>query len=192
MHGINSAGKATRRDRVRKMVAGAVAAAAVSAAFVGPAQAADTTTTFSVTSGALSITVPASASLGSGAPGFTASAQLGTVTVNDARAAIGASWTVAVSSSNFTTGTATAAETIDKSAISYWSGLATATSGVATFLPGQLTAVDKVGLGTSKTAFSASATAGNNAASWNPTVIVNIPAQAPAGSYSGTITHSVA
>jgi hypothetical protein len=29
-------------------------------------------------------------------------------------------------------------------------------------------------------------------AAWNPTIVVNIPAAAVAGTYSGTITHSVA
>jgi hypothetical protein len=35
------------------------------------------------------------------------------------------------------------------------------------------------------------ATTGNNFATWNPTVSITLPAQAVAGTYSGTITHSV-
>jgi hypothetical protein len=32
---------------------------------------------------------------------------------------------------------------------------------------------------------------GNNSVTWNPTVLITLPAQAVAGKYTGTITHSV-
>ena len=48
----------------------------------------NTTVTFAVTSGALSMTAPATANLGSGAPGTTISGELGAVTVTDDRAAL--------------------------------------------------------------------------------------------------------
>jgi hypothetical protein len=52
-----------------------------------------TTTTFTVTNGALTITTPDSVNLGSGAPGTTIGpTALGTVTVNDNRASASASW----------------------------------------------------------------------------------------------------
>ncbi|MEY2419168.1 MAG: hypothetical protein QOG90_1848, partial [Actinomycetota bacterium] len=69
---------------------------------------------------------------------------------------------------------------------------ATSTSGTGTFTPGQLLAANKVTLGATRTAFSATVVVGNNSAAWNPTVIVNVPANAVAGAYSGTVTHSVA
>jgi hypothetical protein len=47
-------------------------------------------------------------------------------------------------------------------------------------------------LAASRTAFSAGSVVGNNSVSWNPTVTINIPSAAVAGTYSGTVTHSVA
>lgn len=157
-----------------------------------PANAADTTTTFSLTSGALSVTAPSSATLGSGAIGGTIATQLGAVAVNDARGALVAAWTATAVSSAFKTGTLTAAETIAATRVKYWSGAATATSGASTALPGQTTTANAVVIDTAKTAFSLTAGVGNNSSTWNPTVEVNVPATAVAGSYSGTITHSVA
>lgn len=180
-----------------KLTTIALSTGLVLAGFAGAAQAAttgDTTTTFTLTGGALSITAPASKALGSVATGSatTASAQLGSVAVGDARGALLGSWTTSVSSTDYTTGGATANETIAKANADYWSGAATATTGVGTFTPGQLLAANKVTLGSSRTAFSASVVVGNNTATWNPTVNVNIPAASVAGDYTGTITHSIA
>jgi hypothetical protein len=162
-------------------------------AFALPAHAADTTTTFSLAGGSLSISAPASRDLGSGSTGGgTVSAQLGTVTVTDNRGALVGTWTASVSSTDFTTGGASANETIAKGQVTYWSGTATASSGVAVFAPGQASAANAQALSVSRTAFSATAIVGNNSASWNPTVTVNVPAAAVAGDYTGTITHSVA
>jgi hypothetical protein len=162
-------------------------------AFALPARAADTTTTFSLAAGSLSISAPASRDLGSGSTGGgIVSAQLGTVTVTDNRGALAGTWTASVSSTDFTTGGATANETIGKGQVTYWSGTATASSGVAVFTPGQAIAANAQALSVSRTAFSATAIVGNNSASWNPTVTVNVPAAAVAGDYTGTITHSVA
>jgi hypothetical protein len=162
-------------------------------AFALPARAADTTTTFSLAAGALSISAPASSDLGSGSTGGgTLSAQLGTVTVTDSRGALLGTWTASVSSTDFTTGGATANETVAKGQVTYWSGAATASSGTAVFTPGQAAAANAQALSVARTAFSATAIVGNNSASWNPTVTVNVPAAAVAGTYTGTITHSVA
>lgn len=176
----------------RRMVALLGAAAAASVLAMPAAHAANTATTFTLTGGALSVTAPASVDLGNGSVGDSAfTGQLGTVSVSDQRGALLASWTATASSSDFVTGGGTAAETIAKAKVSYWSGPATASSGVATFLQGQLTSLLKVVLGSSQTAFSASAITGNNTASWNPTVVIDA-SSAVAGAYSGTITHSVA
>ncbi|MFL5797673.1 MAG: hypothetical protein ACJ77A_07030 [Actinomycetota bacterium] len=174
---------------------GIAVAAIVLGLFAGalPAHAAGTTTTFSLVAGSLSISAPASKSLGSGATGGgTVSAQLGTVTVTDGRGTLLGSWTSSVSSTDFTTGGATTDETIAKAAATYWSGPATASTGVGTFTPGQATSGNAQDLSASRTAFSASVLVGNNSASWNPTVTITVPASAVAGTYSGTITHSVA
>ena len=158
-----------------------------------PARAADTDTTFTLTAGSLAISAPASKDLGSGSTGGgTLSAQLGTVTVTDTRGALLGTWTASVTSTDFTTGGGTANETIADDEVTYWSGASTASSGTAVFLPGQPLAANAQALGASRTAFSASAIVGNNSVSWNPTLTVNVPATAVAGTYTGTITHSVA
>jgi hypothetical protein len=141
----------------------------------------------------LSIAAPATAGLGSTVAGSatTLTASLGAVTVVDGRAA-GLAWIATVSSADFTTGSATSAETIGKASISYWSGGTTSTSGLVIRTPGQLTSVQKESLSVPRTAFSALGSLVSNSTSWNPTIVVSIPAKAIVGSYTGTITHSVA
>lgn len=153
----------------------------------GPAHAA-TNTTFTLAGGNLSITVQDTATLSIGASALImpdASGQLGSVTVNDLRAAANASWTASVLSSAFTNGTTTVAPT----GVSYNSGAATGTTGSGTRTVNSGTFVDDE---TEMTAFSLSDGVGNNSTTWNPTVTVDLPNDATAGEYSGTITHSVA
>jgi hypothetical protein len=139
----------------------------------------------------LSITAPATAALGAGSPGGTLSAHLGTVKVDDTRLVL-ANWTATVSATNFTTGGGTSAETIAKSQVSYWSGPVTASTGAGVRVPGQLTALNAVSLATPKTAFALQAVVLSTSTSWNPTLVVAVPAAAVAGAYTGTVTHSVA
>ncbi|GAA2156298.1 MULTISPECIES: hypothetical protein [Glycomyces] len=139
----------------------------------------------------LTITVPASVALGAAAPHGNASAQLGTVRVSDNRGLGAKNWTASVTTTTFTTGTATALETIPKSAILYWSGPATITSGTGIFSPGQATANDAVTLDVQRTAFTRTGVSGNNSASWRPTVRVNVPDTAVSGTYTGRLTHTV-
>ncbi|HEU5425333.1 MAG TPA: hypothetical protein VFU74_00580 [Actinocrinis sp.] len=181
------------RSFPRAAIASLLALISLSAAV--PADAASsggTTTTFDVTSGALSASVPATASLGSGGPGTSISAQLGAVTITDDRALLTAAWTATATSSSFTTGGGTTPETIANTAISYWSGPATATTGTGTFTPGQANAGAAQAMGAAVTAFALTAGVGNNVATWNPTIVVTVPAAAVGGTYTGTITHSVA
>ena len=148
--------------------------------------------TFTLTAGALTVSDPADKSLGSVATGTASlSTTLGATTVTDNRGALLGTWTATVSATDFTTGTATADETIAKSQVDYYSGPATAFSGTAVLVPGQLAVLLKEDLGAARTAFSATGVVGNNSATWVPTVVVNIPSDAVAGTYSGTITHSV-
>jgi hypothetical protein len=141
---------------------------------------------------ALSITVPTSASLGSATPGNTISAALGTVSVLDQRGLSNAAWTATVSTTTFITGGATSPETITASNVSYWSGPATSTTGASTLAPGQATASAAQALSAARTAFTSSAGNGTTLTSWNPTLLITIPANAVAGTYTATITHSVA
>jgi len=143
---------------------------------------------------AVAITVPSSANLGS-VPSGTASlsAQLGQVTATDSGLlGLLPSFTATVSTTTFTTGSRTAGETIGKASISYWSGPITATTGAQTPVPGQATALLAEDLSVARRAFSSSGLVSTISTSWNPTIIVNIPAAAVAGTYTGTITHSVA
>jgi hypothetical protein len=142
-----------------------------------------TTTTFTVTNGALTITTPNSVNLGSGAPGTTIGpTALGAVTVNDNRASANASWSATVSSTDFTSGS----QTIPATDATYTTGTVTST--------GTITITSDPGLtltGAAQPVVSGSAGSGNNSASWDPTIAIAVPAAAVAGLYSGTITHSV-
>ncbi len=180
----------------KQLVALTIAGTAVAGMFAAPnANAEETETTFElIAAGGLSISVPSSAELSSGTAtdAGTLTAQLGSVTVANEQGALIGNWTASVTASDFTTGTATAAETISKDNIAYASGLATATSGIGVFTPGQATTLLAQSLSTSRTAYAATAAVGNNSATWNPTIVVTIPASAVVGEYSGTITHSAA
>lgn len=178
----------------RLLVAAGAAAVVVAGLSASPALADGTDTTFEVLSGTLDITVPASANMGTGAPGSAVAGSLGTVTVIDDRASADGSWEATVTSTTFTTGTGTASETVLASEIEYWSGPATATTGSGTFTPGQTQEADAAALDTTTplTAFTHVGGTGNNTASWAPGITVNLPLDDEAGIYAGTVTHSVA
>lgn len=143
---------------------------------------------------ALSISVPSSSTLSEGTPvsAGTLGAELGIVTVQDLRGEVNGVWTVTVTSSHFTTGLASAAETIDRGHVTYRSGLATSGAGVGVFTPGQALLADAEDLSLPRTAFSMAGGVGDNSVSWTPTITVTIPATAVIGTYAGTITHSAA
>jgi len=147
-----------------------------------------TPTTFAVNGGLLTVATPDSASLGAvtvAAP--TISSALGVVTVNDLHAVLNGSWTASVVSTAFTTGAGTTNEVIAASSVNYIPGSAVITSGTAVFSQGPGGALDAA-----ETAFSASNAIGANSARWNPNVTVSLPSSVVAGTYPGTITHSVA
>ncbi|HEX8770821.1 MAG TPA: hypothetical protein VF711_08645, partial [Acidimicrobiales bacterium] len=95
-------------------------------------------------------------------------------------------------STSFTTGAGAAAQTIPNSSVSYWSGPATATVGLQNTTPGQPTAATAQSLSASRTAFSSSGLVLSISTVWDPTIVITIPSAAVAGTYTGTITHSVA
>jgi hypothetical protein len=142
-----------------------------------------TTTTFTVTNGALTITTPNSVNLGSGPPGTTIGpTALGTVTVNDNRASASASWSATVSSTDFTSGS----QTIPATDATYTTGTVTPTGTIT------ITTVPTLALtGAAQPVVTGSAGSGDNSATWDPTIAIAVPAAAVAGLYSGTITHSV-
>jgi hypothetical protein len=142
-----------------------------------------TTTTFTVTNGALTITTPDSVNLGSGAPGTTIGpTALGTVTANDNRASASASWAATVSSTDFTSGS----QTIPAPDATYTTGTVAKTGTIT------ITSVPTLTLtGAAQTVVSGTAGIGDNSATWDPTIAIAVPVSAVAGLYSGTITHSV-
>jgi hypothetical protein len=145
------------------------------------------TNTITAPVGVLSITAPASASLGSAAPGGTASGSLGIVQVTDERGGV-AGWTATTSATDFTTGGGTTAETIPAPDVQYLISGFTSTTGSATFTPTPVTDLS----GTAQAVVTATNVNGDNSAAWNPVIQVSVPSGAVGGTYSAIITHSVA
>lgn len=178
-------GRTTRFFRFIPVLA--VGGSALVFAAPGASAASGTTSTFTLAGGALSITQPASADLGSAATGATSlSGSLGPVSVTDTRGNLTATWTATVSSTAFTTGSASTYETVTAANIAYTAGLATSSTGLGTFTPGALLNLSAPGtaggwVGT-----------GNNSVTWNPTIAFTLSPSQVAGTYTGTITHSVA
>jgi uncharacterized repeat protein (TIGR01451 family) len=140
--------------------------------------------TTGIISGPLAMTAPGSTNLGSGPPGSTIQASLGTVQVTDGRG-FGADWSASVSSSDFSAGGPTLTIPVTDATYAI-SGLSTAT-GPATF-----GYVPQVGLsGNPQGVVSATNVNGNTNVSWNPVIHVAVPGGAIGGNYSGTIVHSV-
>ncbi|MFD5429590.1 hypothetical protein [Streptomyces sp. NPDC127084] len=169
---------------ISPLIAGA---AAVTLAFPVPATAADTPVTVQVTSGTLDIAVPTgpvnlgTASVSGSAQ--TVSSQLGNVTVTDGRGGT-AGWTVTANAVDFT-----GPQTISVSApgSSSYDTPQASVSGTATVTPSDLEP-----LYPANPVQTATAVNGINSATWNPTISLTIPGNALAGTYSSTITHSVA
>ncbi len=169
------------------LIASTSIALALATALPAAADPGETTATVTLTGGALAITVPAAAgSLGSRSntvePGII-SGPLGEVQVNDARsAAAGSGWIASVISTAFTP---SAGPTIGAAAVGYTAGpitkvgTATYTANNPTDLTGVVAAVTATGI------------TGDNSATWNPTINVTVAGGKAAGTYSGTITHSV-
>jgi len=177
----------------KALVVTAVTAVGLVGALQGTAHAGDTTTTFVLTAGGIGISVPSSATMSSAAAGAaTDTGSLGNVTVTDARGSLVSTWTATVSSTNFTnstTGGSTADETVAKANVGYASGVGTAALGqVGAMTP--TGAVTPVALGSAATGASWTGV-GNNTVTWNPTLTFTLLPSQVAGTYTGTITHSV-
>jgi hypothetical protein len=147
---------------------------------------ANTSLTFTVTVGALSITAPASANLGAANPGNTIGpTPLGAVTVTDNRAALNAGWTATASSTDFTTGGGTTPETIPANDVTYTPGTPVTTGTVTD------TATTITLSGAPQSVVTATAIVGDNTGSWDPNLTVAVPGAAVGGAYTATLTHSV-
>lgn len=149
---------------------------------VGSATAADTTTTFTLEGGSLGVTAAVSAPLNNGAPGApSVTGSLGAVDISDTRGST-AGWVISAASTTFVDGAGSIS-----TGVSYNSGAATSTGTVTAGSAGV------VGLTTvAATVATGTLASGNNTASYTPNLTVSLPADALAGSYSGTVTTSVA
>jgi hypothetical protein len=171
---------------MRKYILFGCTAAFTSAAIFASLPAhADTPVTFTLTTGALSISAPiASVSLGSQvalASDSTITGSLGVVTVTDQRGGT-TTWTASVISTAFTP---TAGPADPASNISYDPGTITSS---ATVTATGVAVTDLTGVVPVVTG----ASTGISSASWNPTIAVVVPADFAPGVYVASITHSVA
>lgn len=111
------------------------------------------------------------------------------VTVSDTRNPLLGTWTVAVDATSFTDG-ATTAHVIQGADIDYWSGAVGEVTGVVLPVGQQATQLVAVDLSAQRNAVVATGASGNNSASFTPSISVNVSG-APAGTYTGSIVHSV-
>ena len=137
--------------------------------------------------GGLSINVPEAGNLGSLASPDTVTAttgQLDTVTVTDTRrGTLVRGWTAFAISTDLLTGT----DSLTASTIGYSAGTPTIVSGIA-----GVTENTKWSLLTTTAVNTANTTTGNHVVSWRPTITITLKNQQVAGTYVGTMTHSVA
>ena len=177
----------------RRWIAVGVVVLALMASVGAPARAADTgstSATLTIGGGGLNVSVPTGpVDLGTVAPGSVlATGQLGNVTVDDTRGALVATWTASAATTEFALTTATvASERIPKTSIAYSAGLGTLSTGTV----GVFTPVPLASLATTATVGAFTVGVGSNSVTWNPTITFTLLNSQVAGTYSGTITHSV-
>lgn len=149
----------------------------------------DIDTSFLLVEGSLAISAPSGpvglgATPGSAGPGVVGPSPIGTVTVTDGRGLLLAGgWVASVRSSNFTGG----GTTIPATRISYGTPAAARTG------PGSLILTHRsvTDLTQDRAVQTATLVIGGSTATWNPTISVAVPAGAPSGTYTATLTHSV-
>jgi hypothetical protein len=151
----------------------------------------DTTVTFTVTNGDLTISAPSGVALvpggsdsDSGLPGSTVAATMGDTMVTDNRAALLTPWIATVSETDFTTGTATLPETISAGNATYDPGTVAHTGDITT-------TGSTVTLSGDAQQVVTDAGSGDNTATWDATITLAIPGTAVVGNYTGTLTSSV-
>ncbi|WP_461163628.1 hypothetical protein [Arthrobacter sp. R4-81] len=148
-----------------------------------PASAADTLTTVTVSQGSLGFSsAPGSATLGLVEPGTTAAITLHGIQVSDSRAGI-SGWSANVVLTDFT-GDATGARLSAAGAV-YTPTAATTTGTVA------VTATPAVNPTTPRIIQTATGVSGNNTATWNAGLTVDVPNDAVPDTYTATLTYSV-
>lgn len=141
----------------------------------------------------VAISSPPAVNLGTGSvESGRITAQMGLVTVTGS-GVTPPSFVAMVSVSVFTTGAGGPNETIPPNAIRYWSGPAISPVGLkGGGSPGQRQVNQALEMSVPRVAFSGAGNAPVISVSWNPTIIIDLPASIVPGTYTGTITHSVA
>jgi hypothetical protein len=174
------------RQHTRRIALVAVGTTVASLALLAPASAGTTDVTFELTAGSLSISQQPAASLGSvGTGALQLGGPLGDVEVTDERGAV-LGYTAQVVGTDFVK--EDGSYTIESTNAVYDTGDVTGT-GTATRAAGATGPLDPT---VPHVALTATLVTGNNTSAWNPTVTVTLPSDALAGTYNGTITHSVA
>lgn len=174
-------------SKTRAFIAGGIGTATLLAAGALPAYAApgDTVTTFSLQAGTLSVAVAPSAGLPAGNSGQAfVSGQLGPVNVTDNRGST-ISWTAYAKTTLFSTFNGQA--TTNSTSVEYNTGTPSKTGEVTV----EGTSQNVLLAAAPSPVVNGSAVVGNNTASWDPMLKVNLPTNSLAGSYEGTITTSV-
>jgi hypothetical protein len=158
-------------------------------ALAAPSGTGETAVSFVVGPAPLTITVGDGqpVQLGRADVGGTIIGQLGNVTVTG-----DGPWVATVVATDFITADEKP-QTIPAKAISYWSGPLVEGTGKGDLRPGQETADSAQPLDPRefRTAFVFEG-AGPGVGTWNPTLEVTVPGESLPGTYSGTVTHSVA
>lgn len=180
-------------------VSGTLALAGGLAVAGSPGASAGTDAYFQVSGSGLAVSEPSASggvNLGSAAAGsLTLSGQLGNVAVTDNRALplSLAVWTATVSSTDFVrdgaAATPAANEKVGKANIAYSAGAPSVQNG-GVFTGGAVASMDLPDA--SRVAGAFAGVGGINAVTWNPTVTFTLLSGQVAGTYRGTITHSVA
>jgi hypothetical protein len=173
---------------MRKTLLVAGTAAVLAVGLATPAMADDTTATFNVTGGTLTVAGQPSATLTDAAIANAAEGALGVVTVTDARNNANSAWTATAQSGSFTTGVGDANRSIPNTAATYTTGVVTEGLGAAD--NAAITSAAGV-FGVDARTAASNTGFGDNAATWNPMLSIMVPAGTLSGIYSGVVTTSV-
>ena len=139
--------------------------------------------TLNITGGSLTISAPATLNLGNASSPSVLTVEMAAVTVTDNRGILASNgWVVSVIASALTPA---AGPTIAASAIGYQAGVFIETGTVTS------TASNSSDLTGQNVVVTATLATDSHAVTWTPKVIVQIPSGLAAGTYTGTITHSV-
>ena len=160
-----------------------------------PSLAAGTPVSFDLAAGTLSISQPSTtASFGTApasATGTSVSGHVGATTVTDTRGSL-AGWTVTISSSDFSDGANHTIPATNAKAYILPADGPTVSSGIAVPTTNYVSAATGLTLANTGQTFVTATATGSNVVTYNPSVTVTIPSTAIAGTYTATLTQTVA